>query len=274
VAHPLLGRYGFRGIAFVISGHVPPKPDAAGPFCSWEEMREMHTAGTLEFHSHSHHHDRVPVSPELVGFLHPGFDASFAGTKVPAVHMGGIPGLERDVPWGTPLYRSEPRMTGTRPYLDDEETRLICQRHVAERGGTAFFARNDWEQELARVHRAALGDSKSPRFATPAQAEGCIEEDLRLSRATIRAQLPGATADQLCFPWYAGSDLAVAIAARVGFRAAHWGIRTDRRSNRSGDDPLRITRVDERYLLRLPGAGRRSLRAILSDQLRESLRRA
>ncbi len=273
VAHPLLARYGLRGIAFVVSGHVPERTDSGGPFCSWEEIREMSAAGTFEFHSHSHHHDRVPASPEVVDFLHPGFDASFANSKVPATHVAGTPGFGRELEWGTPIFRSEPRMAGTAPYLDDEGARAACRRHVAEQGGEAFFQRSDWRGELSRRHQQAAADSGAPRYAGHAQVEALIEEDLRRSRETIRTRVPSASADHLCFPWYAGSDLATTVAARVGFRAIHWGILHDRRANRSGGDPLRIARVDERYLLRLPGEGRVPLRAILSDQLRASLRR-
>lgn len=273
VAHPLLARFGFRGLAFVVSGHVPETADG-GPLCSWDELREMHAAGTLEVHSHSHHHDRVPVSPRVVDFLHPGFDLSFAATKVPASHAGGIPGFGRDLAWGTPIHRAEPRMTGRAPHLDDEAARRACQGHVAENGGEAFFARPRWRRELLAVHRAALRPGSHRRFGTRAQVAAAIEDDLRRSRETIRNGVSGAEADHLCFPWYAGSDLAVEIAARVGFRAIHWGIRPDRRTNRPGDDPLRTVRVDERYLLRLPGEGRRALRAILAEQIVGSARRA
>lgn len=273
VAHPLLARHGLRGIAFLVTGHVPERTDS-GPFCSWEQIREMSAAGTLEFHSHSHHHDRVPVSPEVVDFVHPGFVASFASTKVPATQAGERPGFEKDLTWGTPVYRSEPRMTGMPPYLEVAGVRVTCQRYVAEHGGEAFFSRSDWRTELAGAHGEALAGAGASRHATTDQVATLIEEDLRRSRETIRERVPGAAADHFCFPWYAGSDVAVAIAARVGFRVIHWGILRDRPTNRRGDDPARVARVDERYLLRLPGEGRRPLRAILSDQIRGSLRRA
>jgi len=274
VVHPLLARHGFRGLAFVVSGHVPERRTASEPLCSWEELREMHAAGTLEIHSHSHHHDRVPVSPEVVDFLHPGFDAGFAHSKVPACHAGGALRFERELAWGTPIHRSEPRMLGRAPHLEDEDARRACQRHVAERGGAAFFARPGWRRELLAVHRAAQRPGAHRRYASREQAAAAIEDDLRRSRETLRAQVPGAAADHLCFPWYAGSALALEAAARVGFRVVHWGLRADRRTNRPGDDPHRVVRVDERWLLRLPGEGRRPLAAVLGAQLAAIARRA
>jgi len=273
VAHPLLARYGFRGLAFVVSGHVPERREPGGLLCSWEELGTLHAAGTLEIHSHSHHHDRVPVSPEVVDFLHPGFETGFANSKVPASHAQGRPGFEQQLVWGTPVHRSEPRLRGIAPFLDDEAARRACQRQVEEQGGAAFFERPGWRRELLATHRAALPRVEARRYAAGDTAAALIEDDLRASRETIRGRIPGAEADHLCFPWYAGSDLAVERATRVGFRVLHWGIRRDRRTNRPGDDARRVARVDERWLLRLPGEGRRSLRELVGGQLEDLARR-
>jgi hypothetical protein len=290
VAEPLLAEHGFRALAFVIAGCVPDTAPATAtladvtsgrapgeavlareagpsPLCSWEELRALHEAGSIEIHSHSLHHDLVPVSDQLVDFVHPGFTASFANTKLPSSHADAAPRFERDLVLGTPVYRCAPRLSGRPQFFDDESVRRACQQYVAQRGGERFFDGPGWRRELLGVHRAALREGVAGRLARADEAAAAIEEDLGRSREEIRRRLPGAAADHLCFPWYAGSALAVGIARRVGYRAAHWGIVPGRRTNRPGDDPFGIARVDERYLLRLPGRGRRPLRAILEEQL-------
>lgn len=77
----------------------------------------------------------------------------------------------------------------------------------------------------------------------------------------------------LCFPWYMGSDVAVAAAKDAGYRSAFWGIFSGSNSPRPGTDPFRIPRIDCRYLPRLPGPGRRPLREILANHFRPLLPR-
>jgi peptidoglycan/xylan/chitin deacetylase (PgdA/CDA1 family) len=290
VAQPLLAQYRLRGLAFIIPACIPEKAPhsvtvrdlaagratteevlarEAGPFplCSWEELGEMHAAGSLEFHSHSLHHDLVPVSPRVVDFLNPAFSASFSNTKVPAGHDRGTPTFDRKLEWGTPVHRAEPRLAGFPQYFDDEEVRNTCRRYVAENGAEAFFTRRGWRSELGRVHGAALRGASGARYATAEETEAAIYHALRRSREWIRERLPGAAADHLCYPWYAGSDLAALASKRAGYRVNHWGILPRRPTNRAGDDPFRVSRVDERYLFRLPGRGQRALREILKQQL-------
>jgi hypothetical protein len=183
-----------------------------------------------------------------------------------------MPTFERKLELGTPVHRAEPRMAGLPQYLDDEGVRESCRRHVAESGGEAFFTRPGWRSELRRVHRSAVRSGSHARFATAEETDAAIYDALLRSREWIRERLPGAAADHLCFPWYAGSDLAVEASKRAGYRVNHWGILPRRCTNRAGDDPFHVARVDERYLFRLPGRGRRTLREILNGHFLERSR--
>ncbi len=67
VAFPLLRTHGQRGVAFVAPRFhdqgEQPEPDAERP-CSWDEIREMHRSGVLDFQSHTLEHRYVPRWPE------------------------------------------------------------------------------------------------------------------------------------------------------------------------------------------------------------------
>lgn len=69
VVAPTLRRYGFTGVAFVITGRCDAggSENAVGPgeraHLSWAEVRAIASEGTLEFQSHSHSHVRWPVVP-------------------------------------------------------------------------------------------------------------------------------------------------------------------------------------------------------------------
>ncbi len=106
---PLLQRYGFRGMAFVVAGLVPERSD--GELAGWAELRDAVAAGVLEVGAHSLYHHEVPVSPEVVGFVDSGTDTGFTA-NVP------IPRLRNEVPAvGMPIYRGRPRYTADRAIL-------------------------------------------------------------------------------------------------------------------------------------------------------------
>ena len=59
---------------------------------------------------------------------------------------------------------------------------------------------------------------------------------------------------------------AVEMAKQAGFEVTYFGYFNDRATNRPGDDPFRVVRVEDCFLQRLPGNGRKSLAALFRDQ--------
>lgn len=60
-AEPLLARYGFRAVTYLITGSVSDTPETRRsfedtPLLSWPEVREMHRRGTIVFGSHTRSH--------------------------------------------------------------------------------------------------------------------------------------------------------------------------------------------------------------------------
>jgi hypothetical protein len=70
-----------------------------------------------------------------------------------------------------------------------------------------------------------------------------------------------------------GSDLAVEQSRRAGYRVNYWGIVPQRQSNRAGDDLFYAPRIEDHYIFRLPGEGRKSLREILQTKVQANLPR-
>ena len=291
VAYPLLKRYGFHGISFLIPGcipdTVPVQPTveqvASGkaslqellrrehgdyPLCSWEEIREMHDSGTIDFEAHTMYHHLIHVSPELVDFINPGFDFYFyANVHVPLYYENGVPNFRRQVAYGTPVYRNEPRLSGRRQYFDNEPVRQACAEFVAQQGGEAFFARKDWRQELAAFHKQQVQQFGDGGYETPEQMRQAIREDLAQCKQEIEARLRGKTVRHFCFPWFIGAPVAEQLAVEVGYEALYWGMLSGVRSNRKGGDPRRIVRLEDRYIYRLPGEGRKKLAEIIKEQV-------
>ena len=296
VAFPLLEKYGYHAIAFIIPGCIeaggPRRPtlkafwrnrvaleeieterSAENPLCTWEEIRAMHESGVVEFQSHTLYHHRIPTSPEVIDFLNPDFDRYFfCNIHVPVYREKGRDRYDRDPALGTPIYRSHPRMASRPRYFDSETIRAGCRRFVAENGGARFFRDRRWRKRLFRRFRElrdqAGGDD---RYETPEEQRGAILTDLRESKRAIEKHLPGHEVTHLCYPWFQGSDLSVALSREVGYLTNFWGVIPGRSENMPGSDPYEIVRLEDRYLFRLPGVGRKSLCRILSEKFRENI---
>jgi hypothetical protein len=139
---PLLERYGFRAIAFVVAGLVPER--SAGGLAGWAELRAAVATGVLEVGAHSLYHHEVPVSPEVVGFVDSGTDTGFtANTPIPRVR-NEVPAV------GTPIYRGRPRYTADRAFFPDPEGLDRCRSFVRERG-EAVLRRPSGLRDLRRL---------------------------------------------------------------------------------------------------------------------------
>jgi len=65
-AYPLLRRYGQRAVTFIAPGLHPEASEDSRTdrLCTWEEIREMHDSGVIDFQSHTYEHRYVPRWPQ------------------------------------------------------------------------------------------------------------------------------------------------------------------------------------------------------------------
>jgi len=297
VAYPLLQKYGFRAISFIIPGCIPERaPETPtywdfatkrstvaaltarernhSPLCSWQEIQEMHNSGVIDFQSHTMHHHMVSVSPQLVDFIHPRYNFYFfANINVPVYRENGKLNYARQMPWGTPVYRAEPRMAGKPQYFDDEAARQACIEHVGKNGGEKFFSNDNWRRQLAATYYEALQKRRSAEFETHETQAQMIWQDLHLAKQMIETRLPGKKVDQLCYPWFRGSKVAVEQSRRAGYHVNYWGIVPQYKTNHAGQDLFYVPRIEDHYIYRLPGEGRKNLKEILQTKVQANLPR-
>jgi peptidoglycan/xylan/chitin deacetylase (PgdA/CDA1 family) len=285
IAFPLLRKYGLQAVCFLIPGLIPersrpPRPNleqvwkgeialadlqaghpGESPMCSWEEIRAMHESGVVTFQSHSLYHALVFNSPRIFDFVNPGYDPYFYGNiHVPIYRRDGTDVVSREPLPGLPIYYARPRLGAERRFLDDERIRDLCLAEVEREGGTPFFGSRGWRRRLSRlVERERRRGASRERFETPEERDREVLAELNESRRVIEERLPGRKVTHFCYPWYEAAPFAPALVRQAGYRYQHFGQLTDRLANRPGEGSEFVTRVDELFLFRLPGAGRRKI---------------
>ena len=297
VVYPLLAQYGLRAICFLVPGLMaehgvrPTLADYeagraslatllhadmhAPAMITWEEARRMHDSGLVDFQSHTLHHTLIYYTPEIVDFVHPGFDFGYDNVHVPVLRHAGEDHYHSRPPLGTPLYRSQPRMGSARRFFDDEGLRAACVAYVAGQGARCFQA-HDWRRDLACfVQDYRRQHTLAEYTESPEQQAAAIEHSLRRSKALIEGHLPGHVVRHLCYPWHRYSILAATLAYQAGYVTSfidinpqkplpHWNnpyaVQRLLPSNEYGDDPYQITRIDARSdaVVSLPGQRRLS----------------
>lgn len=136
VGYPILRRMGMRATAFLVTSAVhntkevsktiddagPAERDALvarddtrdRPFVTWGEVRAMRDVVDIE--SHTHLHARIPVSAEPSSVMTAAMQSGYGAFDCPFVWREGRMVRGSDVPVGTPLPASAPRLSGEPAY--------------------------------------------------------------------------------------------------------------------------------------------------------------
>jgi peptidoglycan/xylan/chitin deacetylase (PgdA/CDA1 family) len=285
VVYPLLKKYNYYAICFlipnlikenisgddnlknengkIISGAIPD----SNILCSWDQIKEMHDSGFIDFQSHSMNHYLIYTSDKIVDFVYPFFDSYAMNLDIPLIRSNGHENFNRIVELGTPIYEHDSRFSGRKRYFDDETLRKLCTDFVQLNGGKNFFRKLNWRKKLkCVVNDYLLKNNDVGAFENEKEMKDSIFEEFQNSKLLIEKKL-NKKVEHFCYPWWVGSDMASDISREAGYKTNFWGVIPDRKSNRVGDDPYKIPRLlSEDYIFRLPGEGRKPLRKIISDK--------
>ena len=286
-AFPILKKYGQKAVCFIVSNWIEDSNDGnptleeywkgkadlseieqrdlIRPLCTWKEIISMHQSGTIEFQSHTSYHHSVFTSSRLIDFINPDFTPSFLNSDFnPVVRLNGEDQFLDGWRWGLPVYEYAPAMAAKVRYIESDRLNVACAEWVAANGAKAFFRKRGWRRDLVSFFRERAGsDGVGQRYQTAAERFREMKEDLRNSKRTIEHRLDKPVR-HLCFPWYAGSEMAVSAAKEAGFACIYWGVTGRCMVNRVGQSIDFLNRMNEEYLFTLPGRNRVSLPQLLA----------
>ena len=292
VVYPLLKKYKMYAVCFLIPGLIPSNGEKdlgsgnnkTKPFgyipdsdtlCGWDEIKEMHDSGIIDFQSHSMYHDLVFTSPDIQDFFYPAFDDYPLNFNVPLYRQKGEEDIFRNAEFGSPIYKNTSRFAGKKRYFDDETLRNKCVEHVKLNGGVNFFKKNNWHTDLLKIVKDYRDTHPDLGYY---ENEEQLNENLFFefseSKKKIEGKLPGKIVRHFCYPWWIGSDTASEISKEAGYISNFWGIIPQRRTNKKEDNPYKITRLlSEDFIFRLPGEGRKSLLSVLREKFSSNQKR-
>ena len=271
VAFPLLQRYGARATVFAPThwvgealGDAPP-----GMFMGWDQLRTCARSGLVDVQAHGHRHGLIYTSARPVAFASPSLVArhnlfDWPWRREEGEERSGAP------PLGTPIYDAEPILSAGFRLVEDGRASRACQDLVAAQGGPTFFENARATGLLRRAHAEAIRAGSRMEQVRGAAFEALVREEFERSRDVLEGQL-GEAPVLFAYPWMLGSDLSVRCAAHAGFHAV-FGVGFDfgRASRISG--PMRAYgRIKGDWLRFLPGTGRRQLRGVIPERLRDFL---
>jgi len=288
-AFPLLREYGFKAILFAIpttlcedDTEYPTWDDqrrgSCGrdeltvrgihrPFCTWHELNIMHESGIVDVQSHSLTHVRVPVAPRILDFVHPGFDPYYGHFDIPLSVLDASDESRPAFRLGAPLFQSAPRLAGHLRFRESADLVEELTALVDSRGGHEFFADPRWRGTLRSIVRRRPASELGCREA-PEELAAAIWREFRESRSLLEQRVPGKVIRHFAYPWFAGSAQADRIAEETGYSSVFVGPDMVTGTREGNQRLLRVQRLGEQYLYRLPGHGRRSIVSVWRDRFR------
>lgn len=282
VGFPILREFGLRVVVFLVPARVQESgvgptlddlktgrctPDCVLgrdsseiPLLTWQEIRQMHDSGLVDFQSHTLTHNLVFCSPRIVDYVRPDLMKTYSLFEVPEWR----PGAHVLSELGRPIYESSPRMGDRRRYIENTDLGTACVEYVARHGGVDLFSRPDWRIRLDKLARSF---SPSSVYETNEARTNALRHELSESKRLVEEHLPGKRVRYVCYPWHCFSSLAVQLSLEAGYVANFVAKANGRFCGVRLGRPVMIGRVGGDFLFRLPGEGRVSLLSILFRKL-------
>ncbi|KAA3657426.1 MAG: hypothetical protein DWQ04_28155 [Chloroflexi bacterium] len=266
VAYPLLQKYDYHAVGFLVPSYICEETSLDSAWMSWDEVREIESSGVMEMESHTFHHARVFTGRQVIDFYHPQYNFNPLNLDIPWVMRGDQ--FHNQLDWGTPIYQHESLYAGSVRYCDDEVIREKCVAWVKRQGGVKFFNEANWQKKIQAFYKSLDAEltNQVPRYESSEDRDAAIYSDLLKAKHTLEEKLQKRIS-HLCYPWGAGSEKAVNLSRQAGYESNFWVVNNVRNCNRQGDSPFYNSRLKDDYLVRLPGQGRQPLSKIFTMKI-------
>ena len=258
VAYPLLSDYSMKAVAFLAPAWIGREG-----LVDWPQIQEMHGSGTVDFQAHSYSHSRIPVSPKIVDFFHPGYRYHQLWEVIQ--NSRGNEDMDYSLPdWGTPLYASASGVSDKLRHVDDGGLADQCVDYVKTHGGEAFFRKPRWRQKLryvARTYRNTYPSEES--YETAEEQAARVRREVELPKQIIEEKLSNKEVTAFAYPFYERSRTADTLLRQCSYQLVFGGMDINPSETTPDDGLACLKRVTGDFVMRLPGQGRMALFRLL-----------
>lgn len=281
--YPLLKRYDFKAVSFICPGLIPQNDELIlnaqnRQLCCWEEIKEMHNSGYIDFQAHGLYHDLVFSSSKLYGFLSPGFSCHFFGKDETwmILQNGNDNSLTNLFPYrdvntskyfGMPVFEPLPRMATDKRFEISEKLGNHMCNFVLSNGCDKFFEIKDW-YEILKKEFMKTRKNDSGEIISDKRYQDEIYKQLMKEKEIIEEKLPGKRVMHFCAPWFKVTDNALKTAGTCGFVTSFLGEDSypSRFSQQCDKRIVKVPRMSGKYIFLLPGKGRKNLLHVFASR--------
>ena len=261
-AFPILKKYGFKATIFVTTDFIDPR-DLARPtledvrdgradrkdlswagFLSVPEMKQMLASGLIDIQCHGKTHTWYFTGNTIVDFHRPGDGLPWLAwnARPERKHLY----LEEDqtqmVPLGSPVYVHQKSLAARR-WLPDPAIESEVVGYVATHGGSAFFDKPGWKEDLMAVASSSAASHPAGRYETDEEHAARLGEEIVGSKQALEAALEKKI-EFFCWPGGGYDSQAAAAVKKAGYLACTLGSKAVRgQKNLAGEDPAWIRRI-------------------------------
>jgi peptidoglycan/xylan/chitin deacetylase (PgdA/CDA1 family) len=266
VVFPLLLKYNLKAVIFISPAWIGKKD-----MMNWEQIKEMHESGIVDFQSHSYSHQRIPVSSKIIDFFNPKY-RYYRDWQLPFWNGDSLKNKIELPLWGTPIYQNESCLSDKRKYLYDPELVSHCTDFIKNRLGANFIKNPFWRKKINKyVNHYFVNNNLEPVYESQQDQKKRIRQEIELSKEIIEKKLMGKKVVSFSYPYNERSIIADQILKEAGYRYIFGGL--NKCLCYDSDNKLKFfRRVTGDFIMRLPGMGRSSLNRILLAKASRRLR--
>jgi hypothetical protein len=235
--------------------------------CTWQEIKEMYKSGFVNIESHTLFHREIFNSLKIINYITPDtpfLPYNFKGSPYYSTD-DIVKNFSADNFIGLPLFESAPLMLAGPKLNISSEFIKICKEIFQD----ATKRNVDWKSSIKNIVKEE--SNKEKYFSVESSSRGIALQDLKMAREIIKIKLDNNAGDHLCLPWTIGNTETINILKELGIKSCFWGVLSNKKIIKPGDDPCYIPRIKNDFIFRLPGIGRKSLFSVYNQKVKRRI---
>ena len=266
VVFPIIQKYQMKIVVFLIPGWVGKEG-----VLTWDQIKELHNSGLVDFQSHSVHHQAIFTSSQVTDFYNPSYE-TMKLWNIPAKRQNNKNIFCEEPIMGSPIYEHHSRFSEHKQYLPDEKIQNLCNDNINQNGEFRFFITDGWREKLTSlIDEYRKNNEISDSFETEEDQRKNIHFELEESQKLIEEKLSGKKVRYFACPWNETSIITQEILKEIGYKISFVGMRLELEQEEHNNF-FTIKRISGDFVRCLSGKERKSLLNVMLSKIFRRIR--